>query len=87
MTFSRVKTPLIVVLNINNSLNFHRTVRYLSGIHIIFSLCKGHKSFLPPPKGVDVYHRYLDPLTGTNDVILSLKNKLNKHLETFNNAN
>lgn len=30
---------------------------------------------------------YLDHLTGTNDVNLSLKNKLNKHLETFNNVN
>lgn len=45
------------------------------------------KSFLPAPKGADVYHCYLDHQTHTNDVILSLKNKLNKHLETFNNAN
>lgn len=52
----------------------------------IFPLCKD-KSFLPAPKGADVYHYYLDHLTHTTDVILSLKNKLNKHLETFNNAN
>lgn len=32
---------------------------------------------------------YLDHLTGSSDVIRSLKkqNKLNKHLETFNKAN
>lgn len=49
-------------------------------------LCQD-KFFLPAPKGADVYHCYLDHLTHTNDVILSPKNKLNKHLETFNNDN
>jgi len=50
-------------------------------------LCKGHKSFLPFPKGADVCRCYLDDLTGTNDVTPSLKTKLNTHLETSNSAN
>lgn len=49
-------------------------------------LCQ-EMSFLPAPKGADVYHCYLDHLTHINYVILSLKSKLNKHLETLNNAN
>lgn len=47
-----------------------------------FSFVQRPQVFPTTPKGADVYHYYLDHLTGTNNVILSLKNKLNKHLET-----
>lgn len=54
-----------------------------------FPLYKGYKSSpLSPPKE-QMPVTYLDHLTGSSNVILSLKKKikLNKHLETFNYAN
>lgn len=89
VTFSRGTPLLLQFKNITNPLysNFHRTRIYLNGIHTILFLCaKDHKSLFHPPKE-QMSITYLDHLTGTNDVNLSLKNKLNKHLETFNNVN